>query len=68
MWTRSLSIERVGRRWAIKHNDGFLGFVTSEAEAWTLIEVLKRGDEPRLVAEAPEPAEPPAPVLIASAA
>ena len=40
MPTSPLSIERDGRRWAIKHNGGFLGHVRSEADAWALIETL----------------------------
>ena len=40
MPTSTISIERDGRLWAIKHNGGFLGHVRSEAEAWSLARAL----------------------------
>jgi CheY-like chemotaxis protein len=35
-----LSVEPSGGRWAVKHNEGILGYVGTEAEAWSLIESL----------------------------
>jgi CheY-like chemotaxis protein len=35
-----LSIEPSGTRWAITHNSGILGYVKTEAEAWSLVENL----------------------------
>jgi hypothetical protein len=31
-----LSVARCGHLWAVKHNDGFLGYAASEAEAWSI--------------------------------
>ncbi len=54
MPTSPLSIERDGRRWAIKHNGGFLGHVRSEAEAWALIETLSGAVSADLQALSPD--------------
>jgi len=35
-----LSIERIGRRWAIKHDSGILGYAMTEEEAWSLAQTL----------------------------
>jgi CheY-like chemotaxis protein len=35
-----LSIERIGRRWAIKHDGGILGYAPTEDEAWSLARTL----------------------------
>ena len=45
MPTSTISIERDGRLWAIKHNGGFLGHVGSEAEAWSLARALAAPSE-----------------------
>jgi len=35
-----LTVDRRGGSWAIKHKNGYLGFVTSEAEAWSMAQSL----------------------------
>lgn len=35
-----LSVERIGRRWAVKHDGGILGYATTENEAWSLAHAL----------------------------
>jgi hypothetical protein len=35
-----LSVARCGRLWAVKHNDGYLGYADSEAEAWSIADHL----------------------------
>ncbi len=45
MPTPPISIEHDGRLWAIKHGGGFLGHVRSEAEAWSLAQVLSAPSE-----------------------
>lgn len=44
-----LSVTPEGNRWAVRHGGGYLGLVSSEAEAWAIVRAIsgERAPEPR---------------------